>query len=262
VLQPRRELTVPAWARWLNNAGLWLTGLVVKYWLLAGLTFSVPFYIEKHQIGLMHNLDLSAPAKMVCSVLLLDLLATLKHRLFHILPALWRLHSVHHSDVDCDFSTALRSHPLDSLVDGLMTLFILMLVGAPPEAALVFFLIVLSVNPLRHANVRIAPAAERVLRLFVVTPDFHRVHHSSVVAETNSNFGGIFPWWDWIMNTYRPVPSGGQGEFRIGLEYFRNRNELWLPRLLTQPFRQRRASTLPGVRHDPAMVRLTISTMR
>lgn len=207
-------------------------------WLLIGLTLSITIYAEQHDIGLLRILSLSEPAAIVFGLLLLDFLAAIKHRLFHVIPWLWRIHIVHHSDLDCDVSTSLRLHPLDVLIDNILWIMAVIAVGASPLTIVLYTFLTLILNPIRHGNVCIPDRMEHFLRLFLVTPDYHRTHHSSIKHETNSNYGVIFPWWDWLMKTYCAEPAHGQQEMKIGLEYFRGDEELWLPKLLTQPFRK------------------------
>lgn len=237
-LAPRRRLSKPTWIRWLNNAGVRLISVALMRWLLIGLTLSISIYAEQHEVGLLHIFSPSEPVAIILGFLLLDFFATFKHRLFHIVPLLWRVHVVHHSDLDCDVSTSLRSHPLDFLIDSILWVMFIIAVGASPFTILLYNLITIALNPIRHGNVHIPDHIERFLRLFVVTPDYHRIHHSSIKRETNSNYGAVFPWWDWLMQTYCAEPAYGQQEMRIGLEYFRDNEELWLPKMLTQPFRK------------------------
>jgi sterol desaturase/sphingolipid hydroxylase (fatty acid hydroxylase superfamily) len=241
-LFPRRPLTATTWIRWLNNAGMWLLDTTIQRWLLAGIALSISAYAEQENFGFLRLFALSEPTEIILSILLLDFFSTIKHRLFHAVPLLWRVHTLHHSDLDCDVSTSLRHHPLDYLIDSVISLSIIVAVGASPVALLIYFLVVFSHNSFRHANIYIPDHIDRVLRLFIITPDYHRVHHSSVEAETNSNYGATFPWWDWVMGTYCATPGRGQQKFQIGLQYFRDAEELWLVKMLTQPFRFRKNS--------------------
>ena len=247
---PRRRLSKPTWIRWLNNAGLWLINAALMKWLMIGLTLSITIYAEQHEIGLLRILSPSEPVAIVFGLLLLDFFSAVKHRLFHVVPLLWRIHMVHHSDLDCDVSTSLRLHPLDVLVDNILWIMIVIAVGASPLTVLLYTLLILALNPIRHSNVHIPDRIERFLRLFVVTPDYHRIHHSSIKRETNSNYGVIFPWWDWLMQTYCAEPAHGQLEMTIGLKYFRGDGELWLPKMLAQPFRRQISNELPDDAKD------------
>jgi len=151
---------------------------------------------------------------------------------------LWRLHRMHHTDIDYDVTTGARFHPLEILLSFVIKFAVIALLGASPVAVLVFEVLLNATAMFNHANVRLPPGFDRVLRWVVVTPDMHRVHHSVVKAETDSNFGFNLPWWDRLMGTYRAQPEAGHEGMTIGLEVFRDPGELRLPRLLTQPFRR------------------------
>jgi len=250
---PRRRLSKPTWIRWLNNAGLWLINTALLQWLVFGVALSITLYAEQHEIGLLRILSPPEPVAIIVGMLLLDFLSTVKHRLFHEVPLLWRVHLVHHSDLDCDVSTSLRLHPLDVLIDYILWIMIVIAVGASPVTVVLYYFLEFSLNSIRHGNVCIPDRIERFLRMFIVTPDFHRTHHSSIKRETNSNYGVIYPWWDWLMQTYCAEPVRGQQGMTIGLEYFRSDVELWLPKILAQPFRRQALNnpTTVGVNEEP-----------
>jgi sterol desaturase/sphingolipid hydroxylase (fatty acid hydroxylase superfamily) len=172
------------------------------------------------------------------AVLLMDLAIYLQHRLFHRVPALWRLHRMHHADLDVDVTTGARFHPLEILLSLGIKFVVVVGVGASPVSVLVFEILLNATSMFNHSNVRVPPGVERVLRLLVVSPDMHRVHHSIVRRETDSNFGFNFPWWDRIFGTYRPQPEAGHQAMTLGIEPFRDPKELRLDRMLTQPFRE------------------------
>jgi sterol desaturase/sphingolipid hydroxylase (fatty acid hydroxylase superfamily) len=160
-----------------------------------------------------------------------------QHVLFHKVPVLWRLHRVHHADLEFDVTTALRFHPLEIILSMVIKFVIIALLGASAVAVLIFEVLLNAVAMFNHSNVKIPDWLDRVLRLVTVTPDMHRVHHSIHLQETNSNFGFNLPWWDWIFGTYRRQPRDGHTAMTIGLTDFRVRRELWIDRLLLQPFR-------------------------
>ncbi len=157
---------------------------------------------------------------MVTGVVAMDLAIYLQHRVFHYVPVLWRLHRVHHADLDVDVTTGARFHPLEILMSLGIKFVVIVSLGAP--------------------NVRLPQAVERVLRWFIVTPDMHRVHHSILRRETDSNFGFNLPWWDRLFGTYRGQPEAGHEGMTLGIEQFRDPKELRLDRMLTQPFRDER----------------------
>lgn len=169
---------------------------------------------------------------------MLDLAIYGQHRLLHAVPALWRLHRMHHADADFDVTTGARFHPLEILLSLGITFVVVASLGAPPVAVLHFEIALNSTAMFTHSNVRMATVVERALRWLVVTPDMHRVHHSVIPGETNSNFGFNFPWWDRLFRTYVPQPAAEHKRMTIGLDEFRDPKELRLDRMLTQPFRR------------------------
>jgi sterol desaturase/sphingolipid hydroxylase (fatty acid hydroxylase superfamily) len=169
------------------------------------------------------------------AVFLLDLAIYLQHVLFHAVPALWRLHRMHHADIDVDVTTGSRFHPGEILLSMLLKCASISALGASPLAVLVFEVLLNIGSMFDHANLRLPVVADRVLRLFVVTPDMHRVHHSAVSVETNTNFGFTFPWWDYLCGTYRAQPVAGHEAMTVGLTYFRDPKYLRLDKTLLQP---------------------------
>jgi sterol desaturase/sphingolipid hydroxylase (fatty acid hydroxylase superfamily) len=157
--------------------------------------------------------------------------------LFHAVPALWRLHRMHHADLEFDVTTGLRFHPIEILLSMLIKFVVVAALGAPAVAVLIFEVLLNATSMFNHGNVRIPSGIDRVLRWMVVTPDMHRVHHSILPRETNSNFGFNLPWWDRLFGTYRPQPAAGHEAMTIGIEQFREPRELGLDRMLVQPFR-------------------------
>jgi len=188
-------------------------------------------------IGLFNVVPLPAWIGVVASVILLDLAIYFQHVLFHAVPMLWRLHRMHHADLDIDVSTGLRFHPIEILLSMVIKLAVVTALGASAVAVLIFEILLNATSMFNHSNIRIAPQIDRILRWFVVTPDMHRVHHSILRRETNSNFGFNLPWWDRLFGTYRAQPAAGHEAMTIGIEQFRNRRELGLDRMLLQPFR-------------------------
>lgn len=170
-------------------------------------------------------------------MLALDLAIYLQHVMFHAVPGLWRLHRMHHADLEFDVTTGLRFHPVEILLSMGIKLAVVLALGPPAVAVLVFEVLLNATAMFNHSNIRIPSAIDRVLRLFVVTPDMHRVHHSIHPSETNSNFGFNLPWWDRLLGTYRPQPTDGHEAMTIGIEQFRTRRDLWLDRMLIQPVR-------------------------
>jgi sterol desaturase/sphingolipid hydroxylase (fatty acid hydroxylase superfamily) len=194
-------------------------------------------FAEERGWGLFNRVALPVWLEFLLALILLDLAVYLQHRLFHHVPALWRLHRMHHADTDLDVTTGARFHPVEILVSLGIKLLTIFPLGAAPPAVLLFEIALNASSMFNHSNVRVAPAIERLLRWLVVTPDMHRVHHSVVRRETDSNFGFNFPWWDRLFGTYRSQPEAGHDAMTLGIGQFRDPRERRLGRMLTQPFR-------------------------
>ena len=186
---------------------------------------------------MLHALVLPAWAGLILAVVLLDLAVYFQHVLFHAVPALWCLHRVHHADTDFDVTTGTRFHPIEILLSVGIKCAAVAAIGAPAVAVVVFEVLLNATAVFNHANGRLPAPVDRWLRWFVVTPDMHRVHHSTILQETNSNFGFNLPYWDHLFGTYRAQPANGHEAMTIGLEVFRDQREARLDRLLLQPFR-------------------------
>jgi sterol desaturase/sphingolipid hydroxylase (fatty acid hydroxylase superfamily) len=237
VAAPRRRQEIPRLIRWSNNLGL-----VVIDTLLVRLTFPIvavglAVIAETQGWGLFNIFDVPAWLAFIASVLAFDLAIYLQHVMFHAVPALWRLHRTHHADLEFDVSTGLRFHPVEILLSMGIKLAVVVALGPPAVAVLVFEVLLNATAMFNHSNIRIPTAIDHILRLVVVTPDMHRVHHSIHPSETNSNFGFNLPWWDRLLGTYRPQPRDGHEAMTIGIEQFRTRRDLWLDRMLVQPLR-------------------------
>ena len=178
--------------------------------------------------------------------LALDLAIYAQHVAFHKVPWLWRLHRMHHADLDIDVTTGLRFHPIEILLSMLIKMAVVVLVGVPATAVIVFEVVLNATSMFNHANGAMPPWLDRIMRLLVVTPDMHRVHHSVLRHETDSNFGFNLPWWDRLFRTYRAAPEAGHDGMTIGLPVFRDPKELRLDRLLSQPFREDSACRVEG----------------
>ncbi|MDW7748257.1 sterol desaturase family protein [Halomonas sp.] len=186
--------------------------------------------------GLFNLVAVPGWLAIVASVVALDLAIYFQHRLFHAVPWLWRLHRMHHADLEFDVTTGLRFHPLEILLSMGIKLAVVTALGAPAVAVLLFEVLLNATSMFNHGNVRLPVRIDRWLRLIVVTPDMHRVHHSIIRQETDSNFGFNLPWWDRLFGTYRDQPSAGHLGMTIGIEDFREADDLRLDRMLLQPF--------------------------
>ena len=236
VLAPRRALTVGKTWRWLNNGGIIITGTVLTRLVFPAGLVGLGLFVEAQGWGLLQLLDLPLWMVVLIAVVVLDFTVWAQHVLFHAVPALWRLHRMHHADLDFDLTTGLRFHPVELLLSFGIKATVVVAIGAPALAVLVFELILSSLALFNHSNARLAPAVDRVLRWFIVTPDFHRVHHSWYPQETNSNFGFNLSLWDRLLGTYRAQPRDGHEGMTIGLEQFRDPSWERLDRMLWQPF--------------------------
>jgi len=246
--RPRRSLALSRWRRWPANLGLAvLNGLAVRL-AVPVLAVSAAQEVAARAWGLFNLLDV--PFWLACgvSLLALDLAIYAQHVIFHKAPWLWRLHRMHHTDTGFDVSTALRFHPLEIMLSMLIKVTLVVVLGAPAVAVLLFEIILNATAMFNHGNVRLPETADRVLRLFLVTPDMHRVHHSIHREETDSNFGFNLPWWDHLFGTYRAQPRDGHAGMAIGLEIFRDYRSLSLPWLLLQPFLKASISGVAGNR--------------
>lgn len=194
-------------------------------------------FAEVRGLGILNVVSWPRWFEVSLAVAVLDLAIYLQHRLFHHLPLLWRLHRVHHADLDVDVSTGARFHPVEILLSLAIKFLVIVALGASPLAVLLFEIGLNASSMFNHSNVSLPSAVERLLRCLVVTPDMHRVHHSIVRHETDSNFGFNFPWWDRLFGTYRPQPEAGHEKMTLGLEQFRDPKEQHIGRLITQPFR-------------------------
>lgn len=233
---PRRRLEIPRILRWSNNLGLVVIDTIVVRLCFPVAAVGMAIIATQNGWGLFNLVDLPTWMVVLLSLILLDLAIYGQHVVFHVVPFLWRLHRVHHADQDFDVTTGLRFHPLEILVSMAIKLAVVLLLGVPAVAVLVFEIVLNATAMFNHANIRIPISVDRALRLLIVTPDMHRVHHSARPKETNSNFGFNLSWWDRLLGTYQSQPEDGHDKMRIGLAHFRTRRELWLDRMLMQPF--------------------------
>jgi sterol desaturase/sphingolipid hydroxylase (fatty acid hydroxylase superfamily) len=198
--------------------------------------------------GLLKVWQVPGWVAVAVSVVALDLAIYLQHVMFHAVPALWRLHRMHHADQDFDVTTGARFHPVEIVLSMVLKLAVVAALGAPAVAVLVFEVLLNATAMFNHSNVRLPPALDRLVRWLIVTPDMHRVHHSVLETETNSNFGFNLPWWDRLFGTYRDQPEAGHEAMTIGVRQFRDAEEQRLDRMLTQPFRGGQDSVAIGRR--------------
>jgi sterol desaturase/sphingolipid hydroxylase (fatty acid hydroxylase superfamily) len=238
VLAPRRRLAIGRITRWPSNLGVVMLDTVVVRILFPTSAVGLALLAEAKGFGLFNAWPVAGWISIIASVVVLDLAIYLQHVLFHAVPALWRLHRMHHADLEFDVTTGARFHPIEIVLSMLIKLAVIGALGAPAVAVLIFEVLLNGTAMFNHSNIRLPTSMDRVLRWFIVTPDMHRVHHSVVVRETNSNFGFNLPWWDRLFGTYRDQPAAGHEAMTIGIEQIRDPAEQRLDRMLTQPFRK------------------------
>ena len=235
-VRPRRQLTQDKKKRWQKNLLLILVDTVAMRLILPISFVLLAYSAQEAGWGLLNVLELPGWIRFLVGFFALDLVIYLQHLMFHAVPLLWRLHMVHHADMDIDVTTGLRFHPIEIILSGLIKMATIAAIGPPPGAVLAFEIALNATSLFNHGNIFIPTRLDSILRLFVVTPDMHRVHHSVTIRETNSNFGFNFPWWDRIFGTYRAQPVMGHHGMTIGLSHIRYESNLGLIGLLLLPF--------------------------
>ncbi|UCH80104.1 MAG: sterol desaturase family protein [Nitrospiraceae bacterium] len=239
VLAPKRKLTTSKSMRWFSNLSITILNTVLLRWIFPVLAIGMAYVAEEKGLGVLNRIEIPEIMSVLIAVLVLDFIIYGQHYAFHVLYHPWKLHMMHHTDMDLDVTSGARFHPIEILLSMCIKVSVVMIIGAPPLAVLTFEVLLNATAMFNHSNVNIPAAVDRILRLFVVTPDMHRVHHSVIINETNSNFGFNFPWWDRIFGTYHEQPVKGHFDMKIGLANFRNPEELGFLRLLAIPFQGR-----------------------
>jgi sterol desaturase/sphingolipid hydroxylase (fatty acid hydroxylase superfamily) len=234
---PRRRLEAGRRPRWPGNLGILLIDIVAVRLLVPTAAVGVALIAAKKGWGLFPVLGLPAWAAFVAGAVALDFVIYSQHYVFHRVPWLWRLHRMHHADIDIDVTTGVRFHPIESLISMAIKIVVVAALGVPAGAVVAFEVLLNATSMFNHSNVALPPWLDRMARWIVVTPQMHQVHHSIVRQETDSNFGFNLPWWDRLFGTYRAAPAAGEDRVVIGLPIFRDVNESRIVRLLTQPFR-------------------------
>ncbi len=236
-IAPRRALTVSKVVRWSNNLGLVFLNSFILRLLFPAAAVGMAAFTHEHGWGLLNYYTISPVVAVIGSVIVMDFIIYLQHIMVHAVPVLWRLHRVHHVDLDYDVTTGARFHPLEIILSMLIKFATIIVLG-PPVVAVVIFEVMLNATAMfNHGNVRLHPVIDKWLRLILVTPDMHRVHHSVEDDETNSNFGFSLPWWDRLFGTYRAQPRAGHENMIIGIHSFREpKIASWLSGMLVIPF--------------------------
>lgn len=236
LMAPRRPLITSKVNRWFSNLVLVLVDSIAVRLIFPTAVAGVALIAQQHGWGFFNQFELPYLLKIILSILIFDLVIYLQHVLFHVVPLFWRLHMVHHTDLDIDATTGVRFHPIEIILSMGIKIMAAFLIGPPPIAVLVFEVLLNGTSIFNHGNVRYSQKIDSILRLLVVTPEMHRVHHSTIRWESNCNLGFNFPWWDRIFGTYRPQPAQGHLGMTIGLDQYKEPKKLTLPWLLVLPF--------------------------
>ena len=237
IVAPRRALSVSKLQRWTHNIALLLLNSVVLRLLFPAAAVGIAYAVNNAGWGLFNQLELPFWFEVIAAVLLLDLAIYLQHLLMHQLPLLWRLHRVHHADLDIDMTTGSRFHTIEIVFSMLVKWLVIFLLGPALLAVLIFETLLSGMAVFNHANVSLPLKLDRLLRLLVITPDVHRVHHSILRHETNSNYGFNLSIWDRAFGTYIDQPEKGHSAMTIGIPEFRDPEQVdRLPGMLTLPF--------------------------
>lgn len=247
IMAPLRAPDTSKGIRWSNHVMLAAINMALVRVLFPVAAVALAIYASDQSIGLFNMIWAPYALTFAAGVVLLDLTVYVFHLLFHSVPVLWRIHRVHHADLDIDVSTGVRFHPIQMVIAVIIKSATILAFGLPPLSVLTFEIASHSITLFNHGNVRVRPSVDRVLRWFIVTPDMHRIHHSIHRAETDSNFGFVLPWWDRMFGTYCAEPAAGQERMVVGIESFRTGRDLWLDRLVTNPVIDDRPKNTSGV---------------
>lgn len=235
---PRRALTVSKALRWTSNLGIVVLNTVLLRLIFPLAATGAAAFCAVNGWGLLNHFAVPFAIAVPLAVIALDFVIWLQHVMVHAVPALWRLHRVHHADPDYDVTTGARFHPIEILLSMLIKFAAIGVLGPPVVAVVIFEVLLNATAMFNHGNIRLPLPLDRALRWLVVTPDMHRVHHSVEDDEANSNFGFNLPWWDRLMGTYRDQPRAGHAAMAIGIHGHRDPREVArLPGMLLLPFR-------------------------
>ena len=238
VLSPKRPLSCSKPYRWFNNIGLVVLNTVLIRLLFPVATVGVAFFAIEQQLGVFNQVAWPLWLEILISILLLDMIIYWQHRMFHRVPVLWRLHRVHHIDQDIDVTTGSRFHPIEIILSLAIKFLMVLILGVPAEAVILFEIILNGAAMFNHSNVALPAKFDKYLRWFLVTPDMHRVHHSRIVAETNSNYGFNIPLWDRMFSSYIDQPKQGHIDMEIGVKGFDDKSTTQhLHKMLLLPFK-------------------------
>lgn len=249
---PRRVLKVAKTSRWLSNLALVVINTITARIVLPITAVAAALFAESREWGLLYLVDWPIWVEVIVAVLVFDLVIYLQHVMFHAVPLLWRIHMVHHADLDFDVTTGLRFHTLEILLSALIKLAVVVVLGPPAIAVVLFEVLLNATSMFNHSNISLPAWLDAIVRCLLVTPDMHRVHHSVIRRETNSNFGFNLPWWDFLLGTYRDQPEKGHDQMDIGLNEYRDQSQVErLPGMLLLPFTRASDAYSIGSEEEP-----------
>ncbi len=240
-LRPRRA-DQKRLQRWPSNLALVFMNTLIVRLILPGVTVATALYMSHQSFGLFNWLGLPRVLEGFIAVLILDAAIYWQHRIFHHMPAMWKIHRMHHSDTEYDVTTGARFHPIEIIISVLIKLVVISIIGASAWAVIIFEILLNATAMFNHANIRLPIRVDQILRTVIVTPDMHRVHHSIFPNEHHRNFGFNLSIWDRLFDSYCAQPKYGHTSMTIGLNYFRTPHEARLDHMLTQPFREEESS--------------------
>jgi sterol desaturase/sphingolipid hydroxylase (fatty acid hydroxylase superfamily) len=233
---PRRQATISKSLRWLSNLSIVVLNTALLRLTLPLTAVQVAIIAQQYHWGLFNLVSIPFWASVLLSVIILDCLIYWQHIIFHRVAWFWQLHKVHHADLDFDVTTGLRFHPIEIILSMVIKILAVILLGCPPVGVVIFEVILNASSMFNHSNIYINSQLDRSLRLWIVTPDMHRVHHSNMALETNSNYGFNLPWWDYLFGTYRSQPQLGHEKMKIGLPKFATNKVAYLHWMLALPW--------------------------
>ena len=247
-LLPRRAFATPQGARWFNQVGLIALGALVVRLCVPLTAVALAAVAQQEGWGLFNRIALPSWLALLLGVVAIDLGGYVQHRLSHAVPWLWRFHRIHHSDLDVDCGTSIRHHPGEALFGQGFGLVVVIAVGISPLAALLGFTLGGVAAVFNHGNVALPRALDSALRWVIVTPDMHRIHHSTSFDESNRNFANLLPWWDYLFATYRRDPAIDHAGMPLGLASARAPGDVTLWKLLAAPFRPLPTEAVQSIR--------------
>ena len=237
IILPKRTLILPKMVRWANNLGLVVFNTLILRLIVPTAAVGVATFVDKNGWGILNYYDLPPAMAIIITLIAMDFIIYLQHVMAHAIPLFWRLHRVHHADLDYDVTTGARFHTIEIILSMLIKFATIIVLGAPVVAVILFEIMLNAMAMFNHGNVGLPRQLDNILRWFIVTPDMHRIHHSIQVDETNSNFGFNLSCWDRVLGTYRHEPRGGEGNMRIGIQNLIDPKQvMWMTGMLILPF--------------------------